>query len=364
MRYFIPEWDDLVDPHFDFETDTHSYDKASWQAQVYAHQLYGQPNCDGILISRVVAEKGKEKTRLINELGVHRYLRFGGEVMGDCGAFGYWRESTPPFTSGDILDYYTRLGFDIGVSIDHLIVPEVMEHRQERYDITLANAEEFLREHRAQGLAWRPVASIQGWDPWSYAEAARQCVAMGYRYIAIGSLTRRTTPDILRIIQAVSGVIPAGIGIHLFGIMRLGPTPAFVQMGVTSVDSASYLRQAFTSGTYHGADGEVYQALRVPPGDQHEYEALGMLRRYAKGQATVEDALDVLRLIDSTRLSEYRRTLEARPWERCPCVLCRQHGIEIAIFRGNNRNRRRGFHNTWVFYGQLQDLLAKEEILC
>jgi hypothetical protein len=32
-------------------------------------------------------------------------------------------------------------------------------------------------------------------------------------------------------------------------------------------------------------------------------------------------------------------------------------GVEIIIFRGNNRNRRRGFHNTYVFYRLVQEIL-------
>jgi hypothetical protein len=32
------------------------------------------------------------------------------------------------------------------------------------------------------------------------------------------------------------------------------------------------------------------------------------------------------------------------------------------IFRGNNRNRRRGFHNTYVFYRLMQRALAGEEV--
>ena len=39
--------------------------------------------------------------------------------MGDCGAFGYINEKVPPYTTEEILDYYTRLDFDFGVSIDH-----------------------------------------------------------------------------------------------------------------------------------------------------------------------------------------------------------------------------------------------------
>ena len=35
-------------------------------------------------------------------------------------------------------------------------------------------------------------------------------------------------------------------------------------------------------------------------------------------------------------------------------------GIDVVIFRGNNRNRRRGFHNTYVFYQLLQRALAGE----
>ena len=124
LRYFIPEWDDLVDPDYDFAADTHSGGTGDWSNEVYAHQMYNDPNYDGILISKVVAEKSKKKKERINRLGVHRFLRVPREfpIMGDCGAFGYINEKVPPYTTDEILDYYTRLDFDLGVSIDHLIV--------------------------------------------------------------------------------------------------------------------------------------------------------------------------------------------------------------------------------------------------
>ena len=46
--------------------------------------------------------------------------------MGDCGAFGYIQKANPPYSTAEILDYYTRLGFDAGVSIDHLIVAAII----------------------------------------------------------------------------------------------------------------------------------------------------------------------------------------------------------------------------------------------
>src|SRR5262245_21794943 len=90
LRYFIPEWDDLVDADFDFRNDRHSSDRGDWSNEVYAHQLYPEPNYDGILVSRVVYEKSKKKKARIDEKGIHRFLRVPAEfpVMGDCGAFG------------------------------------------------------------------------------------------------------------------------------------------------------------------------------------------------------------------------------------------------------------------------------------
>ena len=149
LSYFIPEWDDLVDPDFDFETDTHSGGSGDWSNEVYAHQMYPEPNYDGILISKVVAEKSKRKAERINRLGVHRFLRVPRDfpIMGDCGAFGYINESVPPYTTSEILDYYTRLDFDYGVSIDHFAIGEEAD-RLRRYQLTIANAGDFLVEHK------------------------------------------------------------------------------------------------------------------------------------------------------------------------------------------------------------------------
>ena len=51
---------------------------------------------------------------------------------------------------------------------------------------------------------------------------------------------------------------------------------------------------------------------------------------------------------DNTEL--LRHTLEDKPWRLCSCSICKKVGIQVVIFRCNYRNRRRGFHNTFVFY--------------
>ena len=122
--------------------------------------------------------------------------------MGDCGAFGYINEKVPPYTTEEILDYYTRLDFDFGVSLDHLIVTATESEKQARYDLTIDNAAEFLKQHRKAKLPWTPIGAVQGWDPKSYAAAAKKNVAMGYQYIGLGGLVRTSTTDILEILRA------------------------------------------------------------------------------------------------------------------------------------------------------------------
>jgi len=393
LAYFIPEWDDLVDPDFDFECDIHSGGCGDWSNEVYAHQMYPEPNYDGILISKVVAEKSKKKKERINQLGVHRFLRVPRAlpIMGDCGAFGYIQQKTPPYTTPEILDYYTRLDFDFGVSIDHLIVTATEAEKHERYDLTIENAYEFLREHRKLKLPWTPIGAVQGWDADSYASAAKKYVAMGYQYLGLGGLVRTSTPETLEVLHRVHRVVPERVKIHLFGLARLASLGSFADLGVRSVDSASLLRRAWmgTGQNYLTMDGKFYTAVRIPEAgksfrakrmvtegrasadevERLEARCLEAMRHFDLGEMGIEAVLD--------RLDEYdhlitpdrpptrellRETLESRPWRSCPCDICRHDGIQVVIFRGNNRNRRRGFHNTFVFYRLLQKALAGEPV--
>jgi hypothetical protein len=387
LKYFIPEWDDLVDRDFDFENDMHSGGSGDWSNQVYAHQMYPEPNYDGILISKVVAEKSKSKKERINRLGVHRFLRVPREfpIMGDCGAFGYINEDVPPYTTEEVIEYYTRLDFDFGVSLDHLIVTATEAKKKARYDLTIENAAAFLKQHRKAKLPWTPIGAVQGWDPKSYAAAAKKYVAMGYDYIGLGGLVRSSTPDIIETLRAVHDVVPPTVRIHLFGLARLNGLAVFSRLGVSSVDSASFLRQAWMrTTTSYVMPGESFAALRIPEAGKSfrakrmneqaglsdaaisrmERNALRSVREYAARQGSLDSALNALleydRFVTADRVDlsgPYRNTLEKRPWELCECEICRQAGVEVVIFRGNNRNRRRGFHNTYVFYRMLDQAL-------
>jgi hypothetical protein len=110
------------------------------------------------------------------------------------------------------------------------------------------------------------------------------------------------------------------------------------------------------------ASGEVDQRTAI----SLERAALRLLGDYEAGVATLDDALAALR--DYSRIWDgkvdrsdaYRRTLQDMPWRDCNCALCRELGIEIAIFRGSERNKRRGFHNLHVFRGRLRNQIGED----
>ena len=387
LKFFMPDWDDLVDPHFDFATDTHSGGTGDWSNEVYAHQMFDVPNYDGVLVSRVVYEKTRKKKARIDSLGIHRFLRLPDKVpvMGDCGAFGYINMDEPPYTTSEVMDYYSRLGFNFGVSIDHLIVTGTYEDRHARYELTLDNAAEMIRLHGSD-RAWTPIGAIQGWDLESYASAAKAVAGMGYKYIGIGGLVRTRTQQVLEIVKAARAEVPDDVRFHLFGLARLQAVPEMADLGVQSVDSAAPLRRAWfgTGKNYLAPNGDWYAAVRIPGTGSFrakrmitdgratadtvarlEKACLEAMRGYANGKVSVEDTIAVIdefdRLITPNRpinTAALRRTLEDRPWETCPCKICEQAGIDVIIFRGNNRNRRRGFHNTYVFRQLLDQQLS------
>ena len=196
------------------------------------------------------------------------------------------------------------------------------------------------------------------------------------------------TAEVLQILEETSKIKKSKTKFHLLGITRLDSIFEFARYGVVSFDSTAPLLQAFKSekDNYH-TKGENFIALRIPQVDGNpklkarilageidqasairlERGSLATLRDYAGGKVSLKRALSSLMayavLYDEAldgkqekidaREVQYRHTLEARPWEVCPCSICKSIGHEVIIFRGAERNRRRGFHNLDTFYRRL-----------
>lgn len=277
--------------------------------------------------------------------------------------------------------------------------------REKRMEITQQNAADFIRLHKKRKFRFTPVGVAQGDAAETYAVSVESLLKMGYTYIAIGGIARLNVLQIRDVLEATHQVVRGfksrssnEIRFHLFGVAKLTLVNELPRYGVVSIDSASYLRKAWlrSGQNYFAPDGKWYTAIRVPqsyhpkvrefvksngksPEDVQSQEqlCLQMLQNYndkKPSDAEFERLLDTIVEYDTYLLrfgddgmqirdrtisrEKYRHTLLEKPWERCPCEICKRLGIHVLIFRGTNRNKRRGFHNTWTFYQALRSTLA------
>ena len=399
MRFFFPDSQDQVDPLFDFVSEEHPIHRVRQRDDRYAHEMLKERPFDGLLVSKSIVDghggrsNGRYSTASRNRLyreGARRFFRMDTDhadvtIMGDCGAFTYVMEDEPPYSVGEVVDFYEHCELDWGVAPDHIVfgfvrpgdpVPnERVPDWERRRTLTIANAEEFLVELAKRNCDLTPVGVAHGWNAETYAESVVKLQDLGYSRIALGGMVPLRTRDILSTLEVVKPELRKGVGLHLLGVTRTEEMKTFASYGVTSFDSTSPFRQAFKddSDNYYTLDS-TYVAIKVPQVDANaslkrriksgvvdqrvalnaERACLRSLREYATGRTAIEvplDALDAYASVtgEKVRTADYHRTLEDRPWERCSCGICESSGIEVLLFRGSERNKRRGFHNLAVF---------------
>lgn len=394
MKFYFPDAQDMIYPGYDFINDEYPAHRVRQRDDRYAHEVLDPVPYDGMLISKAIIDGvgtavGKysqsQRDRLYRRGGKAFFrLKEGMDLLGDCGAFSYVKDDVPPVTVNEVLDFYEACGCDAGISIDHLILdfesgtslfqgnPEWARRR--RISLDLAAAFKEAAESRRSPVA--PVGAAQGWSPESYADSVTELQDMGYRRIALGGMVPLKTNQILQTLEAVSAVLKPDIQLHLLGVARPEAMEAFAEKGVTSFDTTSPFRQSFMDDrkNYHTAD-DYYVAIRVPQVDGNarlkrrilagevnqqdairlEKACLTQLRAFDAGDCSSRAALATVQeyehLIDPGKrsyLTGYEKLLNDAPWKSCDCNLCQTHGVDIAIFRGTERNKRRGFHNIAV----------------
>jgi hypothetical protein len=409
MKFFFPDSQDLVDPSFDFVTERRSENRQRHRDDLYVHEVFSSPVCDGLLVSKGIVDGLSGGAGKYSMAQRHRLLRVGAKeffrlerrdqpplpIIGDCGAFTYVREQIPPYSVDEVLQFYTDCDVDLGISVDHVILEfqpkwdsaaeAVPASVRERQTITLELASEFLTKCQKSGLRLEPLGVAQGWSPRSYARAVTELEKIGYSYIAIGGMVPLKTKDILATLSEISRNKLPQTRLHLLGVTRTDAISEFGRFGVVSFDSTSPLRQAFkdAKNNYYTPD-RTFTAVRVPqvegnPDLQKRIRAgevnqqlarrleLRCLELLAKYDSELVDLETVLTALDeyeavhsptSTFSESNRETLTAAPWKKCPCDVCRSLGIHVVLFRGAERNRRRGFHNLWVFYRRVQSQMG------
>lgn len=415
MKYFLPYWEDWV--HKDFDPITETYTKTGFENSIFAHEILEKPIYDGILVSlglfefklKLIKENGLPKIR--NFHNIREYLRLPEQyyIMGDCGAFTYINEKKPVISVEKAVYYYENLGFDYGISVDHICSNAVIledecqidkfsfvevvqqkngkvkiilseEEKEYRRKLSIENAYKFLK--LSKNKSFIPVGAVQGYNIETYIDSAKQLIEQGYEYLAFGGLASQKTEFISKLLDEIYKEIDTTkIKIHILGVLREELIEKMKEYNIYSFDSASYYRKAWlkASQNYLGIDKKWYSAIRVPQSkisrtknkipkyistdeiEKKEKKILKLLREFDKGNIKDIDSLleevisyDKIFLRDSFNEEKfyllYKDTLENRIWKNCDCKICQSLGIDVVIFRGADRNKRRGFHNTYVLY--------------
>jgi len=412
VKFFFADSLDTVDPSYNFMSEVSSASRNRQSGDVFPHEVLGYSPYDGMLISRSTVFGGRyaqgQRLRLFRE-GAREFLRFPAKghpsgdpydypIMGDCGSFSYRHLRLPPIDVDDVLEFYRVCGFTHGVSPDHVILEKntswddarrLPSTVSERAEYTLQSAKDFLRLCLEKNLDLIPVGVVQSWSVQSAAKFAKKIVAFGYSYIGLGGLASRPTQEIYDTLAEVRSSIPSHVKIHIFGFSRIDQLDSFRGLSITSFDSTSPLLKAFKDDkyNYYSPDGRHYLAIKIPPLHEHsirkriqsgdidgtravelERRSLESIRAYGGNECDVDETLRhieayaTLLSLRNDNSEQYRRTLTDRPWERCQCRVCRDSGIETVIFRGLNRNKRRGYHNLHVFYSKLKEVRSMRSI--
>jgi helicase len=92
--------------------------------------------------------------------------------------------------------------------------------------------------------------SVQGYDVDSYLACASAMVEMGFEHLAIGGLVprQRDTGLIEEVCSKVAGMLRSGGLLHAFGLGKPEQVGRLMRIGVTSVDSSSYVQTAAAAG--------------------------------------------------------------------------------------------------------------------
>lgn len=359
MQFFLPFWQaDKIHPFNPWAESKGKKLKRLWQ-------VFLRPPLDGLLISRINIDKSKSFREEIISEGIHKALNFDGKIICDCGAFGYADREKPIYNPKETLDFYLKIGVNAGVSVDHLIFSST-EKKDERFKLTIKNAEIMLNKLKnTENKKFQLIGVAQGWDINSYKRAVKKLIEKGFDYIAFGGLVRSSTKFIEELLQKVGPTIQKNkIKMHLFGVARESLFP-LMQKYVFSFDSASYLRRAWLSmkNNYH-LDEKQFTAIRISIAKNEkekklEKKVFAALRNFENGKINAKKFIGMLNKYDPERVKilkdEYLRTLTEKPWEKCDCPVCKELGIHICIFRGNERNMRRGYHNVYHFYNRIQE---------
>ena len=177
-------------------------------------------------------------------------------------------------------EFYESLGFDYGISLDHMIFefdPEYddgtslltkspTEEMERRFHLSIDNAKAMRRICEEKQYRFHLMGGVQGWSPQSYHRAVKELIEDGFDYIALGGrlapMTINCVRSWMRFVRRWCRPTPN----YTFWESPASVLEDYARTNVASCDSASTILQAFKSNkdSYHTRE-KNYTAVRSHP---------------------------------------------------------------------------------------------------
>ena len=332
-------------------------------------EIYGKEDCPitGYLVSKAFHKQYLSIWNQDPKKAREHYNQYGLKLFGDCGAFSFIDDPTPPVSVQEVIDFYNQIGVDQGASLDH-IVPDYdpnydyffgglsePAHFRERLNITIQNGQEFLDKCRSQKVEFLPVGSLQGWSPKSYVECLKAYQKMGYKKVALGGVAKLSPPKVIEVLSSLRDHL-GETDLHVFGITQEVVLRAVKIPQITSVDGMGpYYSSLYNHGDSYRLGGTWHQVFPIGYGSTPEEERLYKEVRSLMVEGSEEDLQNLNDLLGNN--DRYRakllRSLRDRVWEGCGCKVCTDLGWEVLLY-DSQTNYGRGFHNMWQVNKELQ----------
>lgn len=415
MKYVLAENGSVLGD-YDYSNDVYLSEKKYFP---YDNKFYGECHFDKWLLSKAQVSKSLQHN-IIKAGGVKKYYRLPSRIptIGDCGAYTWIKEPEPLATPKEVLNFYEELGFDYGITLDHIVtdfsVNAVKPTKDQlfRYDLTIKNAEQMLNMVKDKKSSVYLIGALQGWDISSFEECLKTYAKMGFKYCAVGGLVSASNETILKVATALNKVaLQHDIRLHILGFSRLALLPEIKeQKAVISFDATTpqlaplkgHRNSVYFQGEQYSAfyipllyrfdkNGNITQKLtqtgkrlvkevsecdrinRIKVVSDHGRHLCDLLKVYARGIGTRTEIIKNYReyllyyrcfytnqLKLDTELFNAVKLLRNKPWEQCNCKLCKEYGIELLIHRGTQRKTLAGAHNMMSNYALLNEIRAQD----
>lgn len=281
---------------------------------------------DGLMPNAFDIMRSPSAHESVSKKGIHSHLGFHGLVMMDSGGFLFMKKRDVTISAFDVLDLYENGKPNLGVVLDHPLVPKLSNHvKRKRQLKTLSNTRAMVSNRKSSNPVIVPV--VHGYTPDSIKWYLRRLDKIGHFPIyGIGSLVpsvfnTKGNGGIFNVIETIHEVrkhLSSEAKIHVFGIGSTVTMHLMYAAGADSLDSSAWRSKA------------AFGAIQLP----------GIGDRFITGRAGKATGKKYLNLSE-----EEKRTLE-----ECRCPVCKQGGLPEL----KRSFTKRALHNAWVLQREVE----------